>query len=184
MNVPQIRIRQTLPLIGVNSTIPGKMNIKQPERVIEVQYHPADVEITFHEPEIRVDASKVYHDMGLQSNAARLREYTAKMKEKGLEAIGQIARDGDRVGNIAAGEKQVFRNLAMERFFRENQVEVNVGLVPRHSPEFEVKVRPPNISVRWNQPEVIETGQHLDIRYEPGVVDIYLAVEPSIDIVV
>ena len=56
MNVPQIQIRQTLPLIGVNSTIPGKMNIKQPERVIEVQYHPADVEITFHEPEIRVDA--------------------------------------------------------------------------------------------------------------------------------
>ena len=50
MNVPQIQIRQTLPLIGVNSTIPGKMNIKQPERVIEVQYHPADVEITFMYP--------------------------------------------------------------------------------------------------------------------------------------
>ena len=122
--------------------------------------------------------------MGLQSNAARLREYTAKMKEKGLEAIGQIARDGDRVGNIAAGEKQVFSNLAMERFsakikwrsmsdwFPVTALNLRSRFVPRTSPS------------AANQPEVIETGQHLDIRYEPGVVDIYLAVEPSMDVVV
>lgn len=182
MNISQIRINQTLPQVGIHSTVPGRMNIQLPEQMIEIDYEPADMEIVTYDVEIRTDWTKTYIDMGLKTNAARRQEYVADMRGRGLEAIAQKARDGDRMGNIAAGEQRVFSNLARERFFRDNEVHTNVGLVPRHMPEFEVDVRPPDISVRWNSPEIRETGQHLDIRYEPGAVHIYMAVEPVIDI--
>lgn len=140
--------------------------------------------IQYHYAKMETDWTKAYDDMGLKSHAARLSEHKAKMHQEGLEAIGQIVREGDRLGNLAANEQHVFRNLAQERFFRDREVETNVGLVPKHMPEFHVEVRPPDITVQRQSPEVRNNGKSLDIQYKTGQVDVYLATKPSIDIIV
>ncbi|WP_223065960.1 DUF6470 family protein [Paenibacillus caui] len=119
------------------------------------QYIPAELTIKTESAELETDMSGVYDDMDLKRPYSLMKEFNQKTQAELLELIAAKAREGDRMANIASGEKNVFGAIAHERYMRSGQKELNVGLVPHQGVIIDFRIHPPeiNFEVRGGLPK-------------------------------
>jgi hypothetical protein len=133
---------------------PVEMDIHQEQSRANAQYHPADLSIRTKQPDMQIDWRPVLDSLGLKTPTAVAKELASHAMQQSIEDIGQIARNGDRMANIASREKNVDGKIADETYFRSIQVETNVGLMPDRRPNITITTYSPEIHVTVNTPTV------------------------------
>lgn len=78
-------------------------------------YRPAELTVRLTSPEMITDWTSVFDDLGLKRPNSLMREMKQESQGISLQNIVVKVQEGNRVANIAAGEKNVFGNIAHER---------------------------------------------------------------------
>ncbi|MNI19690.1 hypothetical protein D3C73_731350 [compost metagenome] len=113
----------------------------------DASYIPAELHISTRNPEMVADWTPIWEELGLPRPLTVSRELVQKRGSELLEGIAQKSRDGDRIANISSGEKNVFGNLALERYIRKGQTEVALVSLPSQGLHIDVTIYPPEIYV-------------------------------------
>ncbi|MNO90897.1 hypothetical protein D3C76_824300 [compost metagenome] len=110
-------------------------------------YRPAELTVRLTSPELETDWTSVFDDLELKRPHSLMRENVGKLQTEILQSIASKALEGDRIANIASGEKNVFGNIAHERYMRKGQKEVVMEALPRQGVVIDFRIYPPEIHV-------------------------------------
>lgn len=183
MNVAHIHIQQQFARIGINVT-PSEMNVQRRDPHVQTTYVPAETEITYNPPQLEADWQRVWDEIGLKNALDVSREYRNKAKQKALEGIGQMAQLGDRIGNVASGEKHALSRFYFEKFFTDHRVETRIVAIPSQGPELHFETAPPDIHIEEGGAYVDPVDASPIIHYQISQIDIYMLQKPHVDITV
>ena len=111
------------------------------------KYKPAEMTVRLTPPEMTTDWTSVYDDLGLKRPHSLMREQEQRSQSITLQNIATKAQEGDRVANISSGEKNVFGNIAHERYMRNGQKELTIEALPRQGVYIDFRIYPPEIQV-------------------------------------
>jgi len=111
------------------------------------KYRPAELSVRLTSPELVMDWTSVFDDLGLKRPDSLMKELTNDAKMTGLQNIATKAQEGDRIANISSGEKNVFGHIAHERYMRKGQKEVTVEALPRQGVYIDFRIYPPEIHI-------------------------------------
>ncbi|EES72673.1 hypothetical protein POTG_02620 [Paenibacillus sp. oral taxon 786 str. D14] len=111
------------------------------------KYRPAELTIHLTPPEMEADWTGVYEDLGLKRPSSLLKELNQENQRAILENISSKAREGDRIARIQSGEKNVFGQIAFERYMRNGQKELTIDALPKHGVVIDFRIYPPEIHV-------------------------------------
>lgn len=155
------------------------LRIDYPRNDFQLRMYPIEMEVHKQDPQLHVDMQPVYDSMGLRNPLQAALDKGSEVTWKFYEAVGQAARDGDRMMNISRKEKNPFGNMSVERFFQRNQVVTNVGLMPEVLPDIHFEVYPLEINVDVQPPEIEAQFERPRIRLVPfqsipSVIDIQI----------
>lgn len=155
------------------------LRIDYPRNDFQLRMYPIEMEVHKQDPKLHVDMQPVYDSMGLRNPLQAALDKGSEVTWKFYEAVGQAARDGDRMMNISRKEKNPFGNMSVERFFQRNQVATNVGLMPEVLPDIHFEVYPLEINVDVQPPEIEAQFDRPRIRLVPfqsipSVIDIQI----------
>lgn len=179
MSIPPISAVASAQQIAILNK-PVVMDIHQEQSSINVQYQPAELTIQRKDPDIQVDWRPVLDSLGLKTPTGFLREREMRTTQQFYENVAQTARDGDRMENIASGEKNVDGKIAHGKYMRSLQVETNVGLMPERGPIFQVSIYPPDIHVEPKRPTVQINDIRPKFTFKQGSFEIKSTIDLTI----
>jgi hypothetical protein len=110
-------------------------------------YRPAEITIRMRSAEMETDWTSVFYDMELKRPIAVAKELGRGAMAKAIEDVAIKAQEGDRMMNIAAGEKNVFGKIAHDRYMRNGQKEITVEAIPHQGVLIDFRIYPPEITV-------------------------------------
>ncbi|WP_059049976.1 DUF6470 family protein [Paenibacillus senegalimassiliensis] len=110
-------------------------------------YRPAEINIRLRSAEMETDWTSVFNDRGLKRPITLAKELKQEAVFKVIENVAIKAQEGDRMMNIAAGEKNVFGRIAHERYMRNGQKEITVEAIPHQGVIIDFRIYPPEIEV-------------------------------------
>lgn len=110
-------------------------------------YRPAEITIRMKPAEMETDWTSVFNDLELMRPITVAKELGQAAMAKAIEDVAIKAQEGDRMMNIAAGEKNVFGNIAHERYMRNGRKEVTIEAIPHQGVLIDFRIYPPEITV-------------------------------------
>lgn len=110
-------------------------------------YRPAELNIRMKSAEMDTDWTSVFNDLELKRPMTLAKEIEQQARSKAIENVAIKAQEGDRMMNIAAGEKNVFGRIAHDRYMRNGQKEVTVEAIPHQGVIIDFRIYPPEISI-------------------------------------
>ncbi|MFR9710718.1 DUF6470 family protein [Paenibacillus sp. MB22_1] len=110
-------------------------------------YRPAEITIRMKSAEMETDWTSVFYDMELKRPITVAKELGQAAMEKAIEDVAIKAQEGDRMMNIAVGEKNVFGKIAHDRYMRNGQKEITVETIPHQGVLIDFRIYPPEITV-------------------------------------
>ncbi|RCX19081.1 hypothetical protein DFP94_10597 [Fontibacillus phaseoli] len=110
-------------------------------------YRPPEITISMKSAEMVTDWTSVFNDLELKRPMTLGKELQQQARSQTIQNVAIKAQEGDRMMNIAAGEKNVFGRIAHERYMRNGQKEITVEAIPHQGVVIDFRVYPPEISV-------------------------------------
>lgn len=110
-------------------------------------YRPAELTVRLKSPEMETDWLNVYDDLGFKRPSSFRAEISSLNEQAIADFISSKAQEGDRIANISANEKNVFGNIAFERYMRRGQKEVRLEALPKQGVIIDFRIYPPEIDV-------------------------------------
>lgn len=110
-------------------------------------YRSAEIKVRLRSAEMETDWTSVFDDRGLKRPITLAKELKQEAVFKAVENVAIKAQEGDRMMNIAAGEKNVFGRIAHERYMRNGQKEITVDAIPHQGVIIDFRIYPPEIEV-------------------------------------
>ena len=175
-----LRITTTPALIGIDRT-PGGFDMRQPKADMELNIEHPKVEIRTEHGQVRIDQSQCFSEAGLKSFSELTADNAAFARQKVMQTIEKIGRQGDELMAIEAKYDPI-PGQAEENAFTWDDVVFNFDLIPKSRPkvdfvggtvDIQVKEGRVNLQVQVNKPI---------INYTPTKLDIYLRQKNSINI--
>ena len=128
------------------------------------------------DPTFRIDRSQTSWAINQQSFFQLMRRFQSQSLQKSLEAIGQIASEGDRLRMIHQ-KHQTMANIFSDRLTQAGQL--NMVAVPRaemswNPGEFEIEWTPFEHELIWDMPGIV------DFQVQPHQVTIKLEQLPDV----
>lgn len=111
------------------------------------KFRPAELTVRLKSPELITDWTSVFDDLELKRPDSLMREVKSQAQGIWIQNIVQKAQEGDRVANIAAGEKNVFGNIAHERYMRKGQKQITLEALPKQGVYIDFRIYPPEIEI-------------------------------------
>ncbi len=158
---------------------PPKTQVTIPKPSANVDSEPPALYVDIQMPRVYINARKAFGDIGLKDLLSLAREQAQRAREKGLEAIGQIAWAGDALGAIEHGE-HVAEVVAAVTQAKEERV-LNVDARPKHPPEM-IVVGGVEFSATWGYVETNWRNEWIDVDLRWGAVRTYLRQKADIEI--
>lgn len=166
---------------GIRIT-PSELNIHKEQFLIDTTNRPADMEIRNKPADIAVEWSHVWEEYGLERPLTYSNNYKNQLYQQSFQDIARKAQEGDRIGNIARDEKQVWFHIVNERLAEKNRVYYNIVAVPKEGPIFDVQTNPPEIHIETHNPEFNVQLAMPKFEYKTGKVDVYVEQQPIVDL--
>ncbi|MBS4195505.1 DUF6470 family protein [Lederbergia citri] len=180
MQIPQIRMESQFAKIGME-TVSARQSIQQPNADLHIEQPQADMKMRTIPGRLTIDQSQAWEDMDIKSIFQRVRENAQRGRQKLLEGIARVAREGNEMLDIHSG-----RDVLVEQAKRKANpppVDTNINWVPspfsviiHYEPgktDIQFQTRKPVIDARIRKPI---------ISYVPGDVNIYLRQQNSLKI--
>jgi hypothetical protein len=141
-----LRIVQKPALIGLDIARPAiKLRITAPQLDLNTGSSP-ELRITKNEPKVFIDNSQVWQDIGLARPVQFLWASSTQSLDSGLQAIGEIAAEGDALAAIADGGS--IPAVVAHEVQIDAEVECNVALMPKEPPKISSNVQVFPVDVR------------------------------------
>jgi hypothetical protein len=187
MRIPQLEISFSMGQIAVERQ-KGSMEIEQNIPAVELEYTGGsrpyqwfpDMEISSPPAKLSIDYSKPLEELGFYRIQSLINYLQNKGREKVLEGIEEMSRDGDFLGKLELGGNRIAQ-LSKNKM-REEIPEVNVALLPKNKPEIDVEVNPVRVKIKEIDIKVENNFAFPKAKIKPDEIRIYLARKGEIDI--
>ncbi|HBQ25208.1 MAG TPA: hypothetical protein DD791_02335 [Syntrophomonas sp.] len=165
----QIRIDQQYARMGLDIQKPFlALNITHPK--IELDIQEPRLEIHSPRPRLYIDQSQCFADMDKRTPSQFSRYYADLGMQAALEAIGDIAGEGDMLGHIEKGT--TLEEIAATKM--DNWVDFNVTAVPKQPPEISWDIRPVEIELIRGQVDLTLDRGIVENNLQWGKVNLYI----------
>lgn len=173
----QLRIQQTFGRIGIEQTR-ATLRMQVLPADFKIAQKPTAVKITQDWPAVQIDQRETRASMGYKDIVPFQKDIAQRGQRAALTGIQRIAREGDRLGRIEAGDNPI---PAIAEAAAWPEEEFNIALMPKIPPaisaagRLDIKVMPGDVSVdsKTRFPQISGRG---------GTVDVYVKVKPAIKI--
>ena len=181
MRLPRIAIQSQLGALAIK-TQHARLEGAPAKHELSIRgNNGAAIRIKTTQARIRIDQTRLRESIGIDTPLASMDKFFYKAKQKVLDRIGGIAREGlaiMKIENGGGGGSEAMTRIAARKLNRDAQL--TLGWIA--SPEIgavmgKVDIRDATKEVRTDWPEVPKTKQYI-----PGSVSVGWAVEPSMDI--
>ncbi|HHW60454.1 MAG TPA: hypothetical protein GX404_00945 [Syntrophomonadaceae bacterium] len=153
----QIRIDQQFAALGLNIQKPF-LQLKTTLPAVELDIQQPRLEIHSPRPRVFIDQRQCFADMDKRTPEEFGRYYADLAQQKGLEAIGTIAAEGDYLASWEEGN--TVENLAAAAM--DTPLDFNVKAVPQQPPKIDWELHP--IEFHFNRGNV-------DLQLHRGAID-------------
>ena len=186
MSIKRISIDQEPGAIGIKSTR-AKMNISIPKSQISIKNVRSQLQIDRKAPSFRVNQKKIRNESGLKDPAELSRIFRNKGRQAALRGARQNKDDGNFLANPKIpGDKSVPRLAKIKAMSRQQQPEVNVGLMPQSAPE--ITWEKGYMRLNWSKHSVVIdwNGEYLpEMTVDPQYsVEVYMRTKPYFRVMV
>ncbi|MDR7235703.1 DUF6470 family protein [Neobacillus drentensis] len=180
MQIPQIRLHQTYAQIGLRTTQPVQ-EIQQIPAEQSISQIPAVMTIERQSSHLEIDQEQAWSELGFKKTSVLSAEMADFSKQEGLEAVAQIAQEGDQLAAIE-NKTDPFASIAMEQA-SPGPADFNIAFIPSYG-SVKLHYTPTEVHINWKQGGVeIEVTPHKPIHnYTPGKTDVYLRQKEQLQI--
>ena len=180
MQVPQIRLQQTMGQLGLDIQKPVQ-DIRQPQADLNMQQVAAIVEIHNAPGVLTIDTSEGQANIDLRGPLRRTQDYADFGRQRTFEAIAQISANGDM---LAAIENR--GNPIADIAHAQSGIYENTDIIADHSGgdgiEMNYQPQPVQISVQQGGVKMNPQINPPQLNYERGKVEGYVRVKNSLTI--
>ena len=173
-----IKITSVYGEIGIQSKKPS-LSIKQSLPRAHIEQPPAVLTISNKLPKVYIDQTQCFAESGLKTSLALARDFNAEGLKAGIEYIGQISQEGDRLMRIENGGDPIV-DIAADKMLAEN--EFNIVSMPMSRPDIKVDEGRADIVVLPKSPTIdwdVRTKAQIEAETYPKA-DIYIKTWPDI----
>lgn len=180
--ISRLMIEQQFAAIGIKTTN-AQLHISTPRPQMQIETVASEMTIDRKNPSFEVDWEQVRAESGLVQPVRLARQLGSKAYAKGMESIAKSSRDGDHLGSVERGGDRVV-DLARQQVMDNPQTDINVGLMPKSSPN--VTWDPGYVNISWSRHKLIvewDTEFMPEFVVDPPYsIEIFLRQQPSIKI--
>ncbi|WP_175073641.1 DUF6470 family protein [Terribacillus sp. AE2B 122] len=180
MQMPQVQLQSQLAQISINTT-GAKVNIQQPEAEQTIRQPQAEITMHTTPSKLTIDQTQAWNDMDLKSVFKRTEDFAELGKKSNLEGIARRVQEGKEMMEIENGGDPIVAQA--KRIDERKLKDFALGWIPS---QFAVKTdyQPSklDINVKINHPEIINTPQKPQIKYQKGQVDTGIAQYQSLKV--
>lgn len=170
-----LNIRQTPAKIAMHSQN-NTLQIRTTKPELDIQTTPAQLDIRQAKGEFEMDFTPYRYSIGIKNLQEFMRDYAQEGRQAVLEAIGNIAQEGDRLARIESKENAVVNIAADSCMTPEGQLEwtrIEPPIVNYHFEPAKINVTPGKLDITLRRGTVENDSQ-------PGSVDIQVSQYQSI----
>lgn len=169
VGVSLLNIQQTYGQIGIDIQ-PAELSIQQPKATMEITIDKLDLGAHTEPLQVHIDQSECWAERGLKPFQMLNKELAQRSYQDGIEDIGKIAEDGDRMAAIENGGNPI-ADIAAE-ITNPPPDEYNIAMIPTSRPKieftggvvhFNVKPAKVNIDTHPNKPIIEATSPEVNI---------------------
>ncbi|MFK9090567.1 DUF6470 family protein [Bacillus salipaludis] len=172
MQLPQIRLHQTYAQIGLRKVEPVQ-EIQQIPADLSIKQYPSTMNIVRKPSQLEIDQEQAWNELNLKKITVLSADMAEFSKQEGLEAIAQIAQEGDQLAAIEHKNDAIV-SIATEKGNPE-PADFNIAFIPSYG-SVKIHYTPAELSINWKQGGTeIEFTPHKPIHhYTPGKTKVYL----------
>lgn len=174
-----IRITQTQAKIGVE-TQNASINISNNGKTdFTISHTEPQIQMRSRQPQILIDQTKAREDEGFKGIATFAAENASRGRQAALQYIGKTAREGDSFAKLQNGGKPMIQAIKQDAY---ESHEYDVGLVPSHNPEFNLKRGEVAVQVIEGDVQTQYNNVPIETRYSPGKVSYYMLQKGGVNV--
>ncbi|WML39374.1 DUF6470 family protein [Neobacillus sp. OS1-2] len=172
MQLPQIRLQQTYAQIGLRITQPVQ-EIHQAPANLSIKQIPAELSIEKKAARLEIDQIEAWNQLGFKNLNVLADEWAEDGKQACLEAIGQIAEEGDQMAAIQ-NKSDAFAAIALQRS-TPPPTNFNITFIPSYG-SVKIQFTPTELYMDWKRggAEIEATPSQSIHEYTPGKTEVYL----------
>lgn len=173
MQLPQIRMHQTYAQLGLNIKKPVQ-EIQQPKAELNLRQEPASLDIKQAKGTLSIDTSEAKANIDLRGPLRRTRDNAEYGYQKAMEAIAQIAQEGDRLAAIERGGNPIADIAFEESVIYHNTEIIAAGSTVGDGIEIRYDLQPAKIDVEVHGKQIDPVIHKPIHNYTPGKVEGYI----------
>ncbi|MGX6441630.1 DUF6470 family protein [Neobacillus sp. K501] len=172
MRIPQIRLQQTYAQIGLNISQP-RQEIEQKPADMQIKQNSSKMTIDRTPSKLTIDQDQAWGELGFKPTSELSREFADAGYQAAIEAIGEIASEGDQLAAIEQ-HSDAFVAIATEKG-NPPPADFNIAFIPSHG-SVKIDYTPSEVRINWERGgAVIEVNPNKTIHnYTPGKTEVYL----------
>ncbi|MFC4409567.1 DUF6470 family protein [Chungangia koreensis] len=180
MNFPQLSIRTTKGMLGLNITDSQQL-IRQPKADLQIRQPRATVDMETSNSILKIDSSQARRDLGLIGPLESTRKYAQRGRQAMLAGIARRAQEGDQLMRIEKKGNPI-QSIAETKAVRPMK-RLGLQFVPSIS-SVKISYTPSklHIEAETNKPQISAKMNRPIHEYTPGKVSGYMIQDPSIEI--
>jgi len=165
----QIRIDQQFARIGLNIQEP-LLKLRTTHPKIELTTQKPELKIHSPRPKLYIDQRQCFADAGRRTPSEFTRYYADLAWQDGLQAIGEIAFEGDMLGQIEKGV--TVADIAASKMY--DMADFNMTTIPKQPPKIDWDIRPVEIEVIPGRLDLKLHPGNVEKHLERGTVEVYI----------
>ncbi|MCH6263907.1 DUF6470 family protein [Neobacillus citreus] len=180
MQVPQIRMHQTYAQIGLRIIQP-RQEIQQKPADLLINQVPSSMTIDRKAASMEINQDQARNELGFKPISVLSTEMADFSKQEGLEAVAEIAEEGDQ---LAAIEKKADAIMWIaSQNANPEPADFNIKFIPSYG-AVKIHYIPTELHISWKQggAEITSVANRPIHEYTPGRTEVYLRQHQQLDI--
>ena len=184
MRFPQIQIHKTDMQMDWNITDPVQ-RLQQPQADLNIEQPAAILEINTTQPQMQVDMSQFWRDVGLKPTKDLISENAQKARQEMLQGISRRVSEGRQM-MLGAGKgrgSDTMKSIAMQNHGPERAGPYNIKFIPSYQ-SIKVDIQPgtTDVNIERQYPKIdVQVNKPIH-DYTPGDVNGTMLVRPDVNI--
>jgi hypothetical protein len=182
--ISRLIIDQQFAEIGVKIT-PAQMQITTPHPEMQITREDAQMTVESQMPQFKINRQRINSESGLMNPLDLNRQIAGSSQDTALKGTAKTAEDGNFAVKTQEQGNRIAQ-IARRRSRQSSQKDLNIGLMPKSSPEIEWD--PGHVKINWSGHEIrIDwVGEYMPetVIDPPYSIEVYLRTQPYFRITV
>jgi hypothetical protein len=182
MRIPQIQIQTTDIQMNYHTSKPVQ-RIEQSQATININQPAAIIEINTTNPQMDVDMSQFWRDVGKQSTGETIREHAQKAQQERLQGISRRVGEGRQMMLGAGKGQNTMQSIAIQNHGPKRPGPIGLDFIPSYN-SIKVSIQPgtTDVNITQQNPKIDVQVKKPIHDYTPGEVNGTMVQRPNIEI--